>query len=100
MKEFHRIKDNVRIVLMQHPEARNSDTILYMYVCERMNPAACTLAFSTVLARRKELGIPKSESVRRARQLLQANDETLRATKSVDDERFENFKFMREAVHE
>lgn len=100
MRDFLTIKENVRDTLMQHPDARNSDTLLYMYVCERMNPVVRNLAFTTVLARRSELGIPKSESVRRARQLLQAEDETLRASKAVDDARFENFKFMREAIHE
>lgn len=98
MKDIFKISDIVREVLTDKPETRNSDTTLYLAVCERMNPDACRMSFSTVFEHRKELGIPNMETVRRSRQNLQSKYESLRATKEVTDGRYESWKVVREYV--
>lgn len=98
MKDIFRISDIVKTVLTEQPLTRNSDTTLYLAVCEKMNPDACRMSFATVFEHRKELGIPNMETVRRSRQKIQSECKWLMAAEEVTDARYENWKAVREYV--
>lgn len=98
MKDIFRVSDIVKAVLDEQPYTRNSDTSLYLAVCEKMNPDACRMSFATVFEHRKELGIPNMETVRRSRQHLQSKYEYLRATKEVEDGKYESWKVVQDYV--
>lgn len=78
----------VREVLEVMPQARNSDNFLYFVVCNRiatMNGIDVNkMSMPTFLLCSKEFGFPGFETVRRARQKLQAENPELRACETVE----------------
>jgi hypothetical protein len=100
MKDIRRIDKVVRHVLTTVPETRNSDDMLWVKVIKVMSPDAANLPFQDVMCRRKELGVPCFESVRRTRQKLQAQYKELRATEAVTEGRYEAFKEVLDYVTE
>lgn len=85
--------------LVKHPQTRNSDTDLYISICERLNPGVTDrFSFAYVLKNRRDLGLPNLESVGRCRRKLQEHNPLLRADKAVDDLRYEEWKEVREYV--
>lgn len=79
-------------MLFDFPSARNSDADLYLLICRDINPDIENLPFAVVLKNYKQLGIPKLESVGRARRKIQHDNPDLRATEEVTDGRYEKFK--------
>lgn len=73
MKDIKRTSDIVKEILERKPETRNSDDELYFEVCKKINPDAIAKPFYMVVLHRKEHSLPPFESVRRARQKLQAS---------------------------
>lgn len=86
------ITPTVRALLEQEPDTRNSDTLLYLKVCEKFCPGVTGMAFGNVMANRAKLGLPNFGAVERIRRHLQSEHKELRHNKAVDDMRFENFK--------
>lgn len=86
--------------LMIDPATRNSDVILYTKVCEKINPSATKLPFSTALLKSNELDLPKWESVSRCRRRLQEKNPCFRASKEVEEGRFRRWKDYRLYVEE
>lgn len=86
----------VKQILKAVPDTRNSDDLLYIQVCSRMNEKALTMPFCQVLGMRKKLGLPPFESVRRARQKIQATHPELAGRTEVEGRR----KFNEEIVKE
>lgn len=80
MTKLKTTQEKVRAVLTSHPEARDNDMKLYLYVCDYCVPAVGTMPFEAVMAQYRSLGIPCFESVRRARQKLQARYPELSGT--------------------
>lgn len=80
MGRFAKIEPLITALLNKYPETRDSDSLLYAKTCEVLNPRVNTLAFTEVMANRSRLGLPCAESVRRARQKIQAERPELRAT--------------------
>ena len=82
------VAKEVKGVLERIPKARNSDDILYYYVCRRMLHEKGfnidNLNFSSIFLRRKEYGIPPFETVRRSRQKIQSEIPELRANADVE----------------
>lgn len=78
----------VRTILESNPYARNSDNYLYYKVCERkLQDAGLSitgLTFAEGLLKRKELGLPQFETVRRARQKAQECSPSLRSSPDVE----------------
>jgi hypothetical protein len=62
-----KINDLVIYILVQNPEARNDDYILYRDYCKEVNPSALNMDFETVLLNRQQLGLASIETVGRAR---------------------------------
>lgn len=87
-------------VLEQYEQTRNSDSLLYLKVLERYSHERGIdlrlLSVPVFLKQMGEMGLPKFESVRRARQKLQATYPHLAADKAVEGFRMENEKTYRE----
>ena len=73
IKSVHR---NVELILMADKETRDNDDLLYVTFAEWLGLTDKT--FGTVFTNRKELGLPPYETVRRARQKVQAEHPELR----------------------
>ncbi len=86
----------VKDILTHYPDTRNSDDLLYAKVCECAKPETMNLPFVVVLLKRKELGIPAFESVRRTRQKVQAENPELSGNTTVEGYRKENERVFRE----
>ena len=98
--ELKNTSDIVKVILQRYPDTRNSDDLLYLYVCEYINGRNTDLPFWKVLKERKEFGYPPFESVRRSRQKLQATYPELASSKVVEAQREQNEKIYREFARE
>lgn len=96
MKHIRQTSEIVKQVLMEQPDTRNSDDLLYIRVCARCNNIAVNLPFHRVLLNRKEMNLPPYESVRRSRQKLQAKYPELAGTGDVEAQRILNEETMKE----
>ena len=96
---MHNIKQTsaiVKQILKAVPETRNSDDLLYIQVCSRMNDKALTMPFCQVLGMRKQLGLPPFESVRRTRQKIQSTHPELAGADEVEGKRKLNEEIVKE----
>lgn len=78
----------VKRILEDNPKARNSDSFLYYLVCKEYLAEKGVdideISFSDGLLKRKELDIPKFETVRRARQKVQQHHPELAAHENIE----------------
>ena len=91
----------VKKILEDNPKARNSDSFLYYLVCKEYLAEKGVdidkIGFSDGLLKRKELNIPKFETVRRARQKVQqhhpelAANENIEAARELNEEHYRQF---------
>lgn len=88
--KLYEIKEQVNQILEENENARNSDNKLYIEVCNRVNPSALRLPFADVIGNLADYNLPPFESVRRARQKLQAAHPELRPCDEVALLRAEN----------
>ena len=100
MTEIRKTAALVWDVLKEHPQSRNSDMLLYLKVCETINPEALKMPLCTVLPSLKEYGLPPFETVRRARQKIQAVLPYLGSNEKVASFRGEREKDFREFARE
>lgn len=104
MNEIRRTAKLVEEALLEHPNTRNSDDILYYAVCKNIFEAqgksimSCSLVQALIY--RKTLGLPKYETVRRARQKLQAKHPELASSECVAIKRDVREKMFREYARE
>lgn len=97
-ENLQQLKVIVQEILKTDEQSRNSDSLLYLRVLERVSkdaegndmPLSMTVAY--FLAHMKEHGFPPFESVRRTRQKLQAKCPELKACEKVQAMRQENEK--------
>jgi hypothetical protein len=80
MRDLMTIKEIVIDKLIEDRKARDDDMYLYLQVCRACNPSVEYMNFGFVLDNMDALGIPKFESVRRARQRAQAEFPKLRGS--------------------
>lgn len=71
-QELKTITDLVKKLLEEIPECRESDDLLYMNIVNKVAPDALMMPAYLFFIWRKENNIPAFESVRRARQKVQA----------------------------
>lgn len=94
MAKLKTVAATVKRILEVCPQARNSDSYLYLKVIECMDADNGTevkwLSVHTFLMNINELGIPNFETVRRARQKIQAQYPELAACRKVDALRANN----------
>lgn len=87
--------------LVNHPQTRNSDSDLYISICERLNPGITEqYPFGYVLRNRKDLGLPNFETVGRCRRKIQENHALLRPDPNVVDRKYNKWKEFREYAQE
>jgi hypothetical protein len=96
LRELKTAQQIVEQVLLIKPETRNSDDLLYYWVCETINRDAVAMPFYQVIANRKAHGLPSYESVGRIRRLIQSNNPSLRAKKKVAEMREANEEVYKE----
>ncbi len=94
----------VKDILEQDQKARNSDSFLYFQVLKRLGKEKDLdldyVSVTVFLLNMAEWGFPPFESVRRARQKLQAEYPNLCASEKVAELREENEKAFREFARE
>lgn len=95
MSEIKSYQDKVNRILIEYPEARNSDNILYLLVCESVAGVdPHSMSFAYVMNNLTKLGLPQFETIRRTRQKIQHDNPDLKANKVVQkyrDERENDF---------
>ena len=64
------VEQRVLYVLENHPEARESDDVLFSLVYENCNPIVVNMSFEKVMKNRAAYGLPTLESIRRSRQMI------------------------------
>ena len=100
MQEIKNTAKLVKKALINHPEARNSDNYLYYVICQSLladiGINIDSISFSQGLLYRKEYNLPNFETVRRARQKIQAECPELASNTGVADERATKEKIYRE----
>ena len=98
--ELKTTTDLVKEVLQSYPQTRNSDNELYFRICEiigRKNGIDIhRMSMPMFFLHMKEYGFPATESVRRARQKLQAAYPELSADSAVEGQRNLNEKAFRD----
>lgn len=99
-KEFKQTRIIVRDILEKNPATRNSDSLLYLEVIERIGTGNSSRPIDEILLGLEELGLPCFETVRRTRQKLQEQNPKLAAVDRVKDYRSEREeKFRKEFGH-
>ena len=83
-KELLNTTDLVKKILLDDPKSRDSDNHLYCAVVISVNPDALTKPFWEVLEHMNDFGLPCFETVRRARQKIQAEHPDLKASDVVE----------------
>lgn len=88
MDNMRHITKFVREALACNPATRNSDSYLYYVICNAKLKAngydISKVTLADALLNREELGLPIYESVRRARQKVQASNPDLAGTDEVE----------------
>lgn len=97
-----RVTATVEYYLRKDKKCRASDDHLYMCIvrdiCRFKELPFAEMSFRDVMENRAELGIPKFETVRRSRQMLQAAKPELKPSKPVVQKRTELEKEYRKWV--
>ena len=84
MNQLQQTSKLVKQILIEDEAARNSDMYLYLKVCEKLNPSALSKPFWAVLVGLKFYKLPPFETVRRARQKIQAKCPELAGADEVE----------------
>ena len=99
LRELQATSHIVKEILEECPEARNSDNLLYIKVCSRIGKTngfdINKMSMPTILLNLKELNLPVFETVRRARQKIQAEHKHLAANTDVEAQRMLNEESFR-----
>lgn len=99
MNDLKHVTKIVKAIMEEDEQARNSDSFLYLKVLdfygERNGIDIKSMSISNFLLNLRELGFPPFESVRRARQKIQAAFPNLAACGKVVAMREENEKEFR-----
>lgn len=91
MKAIIQTQDMVFDALINYEKARNSDDYLYFIVCRKKLSQdgidIDDIAFKDALLKRNHYGLPKFETVRRARQKIQSKFHYLSGSEDVESGR-------------
>lgn len=100
-KELRTTTELVKEVLEAHPKARNSDNELYYWVCaitgQKNGIDVHKMSMPLFFLNLKKYGFPQFETVRRARQKLQAafpelaGDSTVEGQRKLNEEVFRDY---------
>lgn len=79
--------DYVRVVLQNHPETRSDDDLLFLEVIKLLGYDPDEITLEDFLKNRYKTTVPCFETVRRGRQEIQHDDESLRPPMNVREAR-------------
>jgi hypothetical protein len=100
MKELKNTTKLCKQILTELPDSRNSDNILYYYVCkvnlEKIGIDIDRVSLESALLHRNTYGLPNFETVRRTRQKIQAEFPELSGSNAVEIRRMEREEIFRE----
>ena len=82
-----KVKEVIENILTEKKYTRDSDELLYYYVCMTFNPNIKKVTFEDLFKNRTYFGVTTYETVRRSRAKLQRENEALRGLNSVEDKR-------------
>lgn len=98
-KELTNTTELVKSVLKMYPQARNSDNYLYYTICKiigrRNGIDVESMSMPKFFLHLKDYGFPQFESVRRARQKIQASNPELAGDDNVERQRMVNEEVFR-----
>lgn len=80
----------VKSILECNPNTRNSDSLLYIEVCKKLNPEVEHWLFFDVLRNQSELGLPSIETVGRCRRKVVETYPELAGCSDVEAQRILN----------
>lgn len=86
----------VRRILVEHPDARNSDRILMIRYCQSIGYSLSKSYLDALY----DKDAPKYETIGRIRRKLQHDNEELRGSKKVQEKRKEKEKDFRDYAHD
>lgn len=97
MREIKNTQKIVERVLREHPDARNSDHVLYARVCAELGDDYKDISIVFAFMNRKALKLPNFETVGRCRRKLQniypelSSDAEVEYARSVKEETFKEY---------
>ena len=97
MQDLKATSKLVKQILIEDADTRNSDMLLYLKVCQKLNPSALTKPFWAVVSGLKQYNLPPFETVRRSRQKIQskypelAGSDEVEAVRSYKEDEFREF---------
>lgn len=98
--ELKNTTELVKSVLKMHPEARNSDNVLYYTICKiisrRNGIDIDSMSMPRFFLHMKDFGFPAFETVRRTRQKIQAEYPELAGNDRVEAQRMLNEQTFRD----
>ena len=86
----------VKSILENNPNTRNSDSLLYIEVCKKLNPEVEHWLFFDVLRNQSELGLPSIETVGRCRRKVVEAYPELSGCSDVEAQRLLNEETCRD----
>ena len=101
MKKIESIAKQVKQILIDYPETRNNDYLLWIKFIELCTDKSPLLveSFRYIVENLRELGIPNFETIGRARRKVQEKNPDLNATESTQKHREEREVAFREFAH-
>ena len=96
MQRFKNLTNIVLEVLQEVPETRSCDDMLYLKVCEKVNPIYTNYPFCQIMQNIRRYGFPSYKSVERARRKIQRAFPQLGATREVEEMRIAEEEKYRE----
>lgn len=100
MDNLKTVESVVRGILIDYPDARNSDNILYSIYVRKAKPEILSLPVVDYLLHFTDFGLYRFESVARTRRRLQEEEPELRGVEDVRKWRKENEKQFYEYAKE
>lgn len=100
LDELESISVIVEDVLRYNSKARNSDDLLYVEVCKRIDAKHINQPFEDIILNRKEYGYPAYTYVARVGRRLREKNPTLAGSDNVEGYRKNNEEVFREYAKE
>ena len=95
--ELKTTEELVKEILTRFPDARNSDDVLYIKVCQRIDAISINLPFKDIILNRKAHGYPAYVSVARSGRKLRrmypelSGNDTVEGHRKVNEEVFKEY---------
>jgi hypothetical protein len=81
-RSIYDVKDDIETLLRENKELRDNDDLLYLELLKLYNPDIENVGLGYFLRNRSNTKLPPFETVRRARQKIQAENEDLKGIRT------------------